>query len=108
MDGKPASSLQIQLHDKAGVDTQKPTFPQATTDEQGNIIVSTYAEGDGAPAGEYTLTIAWQEFNALSRSYSGADKLNKKYSDPKTSPVQLSVGDGKSNDLGNLELTTKK
>ena len=108
VDGKPVEGLQIQLHDKSGVDTSKPTFPTASTDAAGNLKVSTYAEGDGAPEGEYTLTVEWKDFNVVSRSYSGPDKLNKKYSDPKKSSVQLSVGPGKSNDLGTAELTTKK
>ena len=103
-DGKPAEGLQIQFHDLKGTDTNQPTFPQATTDASGAIKVSTYTEGDGAPAGDYALTISWKEFSTLSRSYSGPDKLKQKYSDPKKTSVKLTVGGGTPNDLGSVEL----
>jgi hypothetical protein len=54
------------------------------------------------------VTFVLQEYNVLGRSYSGPDKLQKKYSDPKTTPYSLSLGEGKPNDLGKVELTTKK
>ncbi len=108
VDGKPAEGIQIIFHDVKGTDTQKPTFPQGVTDAQGKIRISTYADGDGAPEGEYKVTFAWQDFNVMSRSYSGPDKLNKKYSDSAQSATTLTVGKGQPNDLGTVELTTKK
>jgi len=108
VDGKPADQIQVALHDKAGLDTKQPTYPQGFTDESGKIRISTYVDGDGAPAGEYNVTFSWQEFNLMSRSYTGPDKLNSKYSDPKTTTLSLSLGAGKPNDLGTVELTTKK
>ncbi len=94
------SDIQVELHDKAGPDDKRPTYPQGFTDETGNIRISTYAEGDGAPAGDYNVTFAWQEFNLMSRAFDGPDKVNKKYSDPKTTPFSVTLGDGQSNDLG--------
>lgn len=108
VDGKPVPEIQVALHDKAGPDNKQPTYPQGFTDADGNIQISTYAQGDGAPAGDYNVTFSWQVLNVMSRSYSGPDKLNKKYSDPKTTPFSLTLGEGKPNDLGPVELTTKK
>ena len=108
VDGKPVPEIQVGLHDKAGPDNKQPTFPQGFTDANGNIRISTYEEGDGAPAGDYSVTFAWQELNLMSRSYGGPDKLNKKYSDPKNTPFSITLGEGQPNDLGNVELTTKK
>ena len=108
VDGTPTADIQVALHDKAGPDDKQPTYPQGFTDAEGNIRISTYEEGDGAPAGDYAVTFALQEFNLMSRAYGGPDKLNKKYSDPKTTPFSVSLGDGKPNDLGPVELTTKK
>ena len=107
VDGTPTPDIQIALHDKAGLDTQQPTFPQGFTDAEGNIRISTYEEGDGAPAGEYSVTFALQEFNLMSRSYAGPDKLKKKYSDPKNTPFSITLGPDQPNDLGKVELTTK-
>ena len=108
VDGKPQTDIQIALHDKAGPDNKQPTYPQGFTDAEGNIRISTYEEGDGAPAGDYNVTFGWQEFNLISRSYGGPDKLSKKYSDPKKTPFSVILGEGKPNDLGKVELTTKK
>ncbi len=108
VDGAAVEGIQITLHDKAGLDKAMPTFPQGVTDAQGNVVISTYAENDGAPQGEYAVTYVWKEFNVLSRSYSGNDKLNKKYSEPATTPFKVTIGPGQPNDLGTVELTTKK
>ena len=108
VDGKPVSDIQVELHDKAGPDDKRPTYPQGFTDETGNIRISTYEEGDGAPAGDYNVTFAWQEFNLMSRAFGGPDKLQNKYSDPKKTPFSITLGEGQPNDLGNVELTTKK
>jgi len=108
VDGKPAEQIQIALHDKVGPDNKQPTYPQGYTDASGKIRISTYADGDGAPAGEYNVTFSWQEYNAMSRGFAGPDKLNKKYSDPMTTTTRLTLGAGKPNDMGTVELTTKK
>ena len=49
--GQPVADATISLHSEG-----KPgSF--ARTDSSGNFAVNTYAEGDGAPAGTYTLTV---------------------------------------------------
>ena len=105
VDGAPVAGIQISFNPIS--DEKRPTTAQGTTDAEGKMIISTYAEGDGAPEGEYVVTFSWQEYNMMARSYSGPDKL-KKYSDPKTTPFKISVGNGKPNDMGKVELTTKK
>lgn len=107
VDGKPTADIQIAFHDVVGPDNKQPTYPQGFTDAEGHLRVSTYADGDGAPAGEYKVTFAWQEYNLMARSFSGPDKLKNRYSDPKTTPITLKVGPDQTNDLGNVELTTK-
>ena len=70
-------------------------------------MISTYNAGDGVPPGEYTLTFAWQEFNLLSRQYSGPDKLKQRYSDPANSTFKITVKEGEELDMGIIALTTK-
>jgi 5-hydroxyisourate hydrolase-like protein (transthyretin family) len=108
VDGQPTDQVQIGLHDVAGLDKNSPTYPQGFSQPDGAIRLSTYADGDGAPEGEYKVTFKFQEYNLLSRSFSGPDKLKEKYVDPKTTPFTLKVGSGQTNDLGTVELTTKK
>lgn len=107
VDGKPVEGLQIKLHSKKAVPQSLPTHTTGTTDAQGTLRLSTHSEGDGAPEGDYAFTIRWQEFSLAERTYAGPDKLKNKYAEPSDSSVQLSVGPGKSNDLGTVELTSQ-
>lgn len=107
VDGQPAEGVQITLHDDAGVDTSDPTFSSGFTDANGKVVISTHAQGDGAPAGNYRVTLMWGQVNPLSMNYGGPDKLQGRYSDAKTTPFTLQVSAEGPNDLGSVELTTK-
>ncbi|MDP1798255.1 MAG: lipoprotein [Planctomycetaceae bacterium] len=107
VDGKePGSSIQMECHNTGEIDRQMHTFSQSNTKDDGTFEIATYTSGDGVPAGEYKLTFAWQEFNLMSRSYGGPDKLKKRYSDPGKAEIKFSVVD-KSVNLGEINLTTK-
>jgi hypothetical protein len=103
----PGSEVQLECHSVLSMDQEHPTFSQGATDADGNFTIATYAAGDGVPAGEYVLVFTWQDFNVMSRSYVGPDKLNGRYSDPKTSTIKLAVLEGKPLDMGVIELTTR-
>lgn len=107
VDEKPAGAVQVTLHDQAGVDVNNPTFSMTFTQADGSFALSTYEEGDGVPAGEYTITFQWRDLNPLNLQYSGPDKLGNKYSDPQTTPFRVKVEPGKPVDLGRIELSTK-
>jgi hypothetical protein len=107
VDGAAVPEIQVAMHPETPSNAKPPTFPQGFTDAEGKLRISTYAEGDGAPAGDYKVTFIHQEYNIMSRNFSGPDKLKKKYADPKTTPFSISIGEGKPNDLGKIELTTK-
>jgi hypothetical protein len=108
VDGKPPGAvLQVECYPVAGIDTKNPTVSRTETDELGNFQISTYASGDGVPAGDYVLTVTWLNFNLMSRDYTGPDKLNGRYSDPEKSEIKLTVMPGEPTDLGEVKLTTK-
>jgi hypothetical protein len=108
VDGQPPDSpMQLEAHPVGGVDTEHPTVSTATTGEQGRFSFSTYESGDGLPPGQYKITVGWREFNALSGSFTGPDRLNSRYNTPDTSEISVTVEEGKPVDLGKLELTTK-
>jgi hypothetical protein len=107
VDGQPPqSSIQIQCHNVAGMDTAMPTISQAIAHPDGGFEIATYQQGDGVPPGDYVLTFNWQAFNAISMSYGGPDKFNGRYNDPKSSTVKFTVKD-RPVDLGTIELSTK-
>lgn len=107
VDGQPPGGpIQVGCHNVAGMDAAMPTVSQTETKDDGSFEISTYQAGDGVPAGEYKLTFVWQDFQLISRSYSGPDKLNKRYSDPQKTEIAVTVKD-QSVDLGEVKLTTK-
>lgn len=104
--GAPGAMLQITCHNKAGMDTQMPTLSQSMSEPDGSFEIATYEKGDGVPPGDYALTITWLEFNTMTMSFGGKDKLNKRYDDPAKSEIKFTVKD-KPVDLGEIKLTTK-
>lgn len=107
VDGAPVEGLQIKLHEESVADPSKPIFPSGFSRAEGKVSLSTYAEGDGVPSGAYKVTIKWQEFNPLSMSFSGPDKLNGRYSDADKTELRWTITESKMNDLGTIALTTK-
>ena len=103
----PTSAITIECHPVNGMDAKHPTVSQTVTGPEGTFKISTYEAGDGVPAGDYVLTLYWGEFNLMSNSYSGPDKLKDRYRDPKTSEIKLTVKEGKPTDLGTIVITTK-
>ncbi len=89
------------------MDVEHPSVSRTEADGEGNFKLATYEAGDGVPAGDYVLTFVMQEFNLMSREYSGPDQLGGRYADPKTSEVKITVKDGEPTDLGVIELKTK-
>jgi hypothetical protein len=74
VDGKPAAKVLITFHASPGSTNQARPF--AETDADGSFRPSTQLTGDGAPAGEYTLTIVWPEIKIdQGEEISGPDRL---------------------------------
>lgn len=107
VDGKPMEGIQVALHNVKGVDREHTTYPQGFTGAQGQVEISTYASGDGAPEGEYRVTFVFKPYDPLSHSFSGEDRLGGKYGDSEKSTIKLIVGPDNDNDLGTLELSAK-
>lgn len=103
----PSSAIQVFCENVAGMDGQHPTLSHTETKEDGSFSISTYESGDGVPEGEYKVTFVWQDFNLMTRQYGGPDKLNKRYSDPKSTEFTINVKEGQPADMGDIKLTTK-
>lgn len=90
VDGEPVKDIWVTLHP---VDPKVPLRPRGQTDANGNFKLTTYTGGDGAPEGEYNVTIAWLTYSSRDKDWGGADKLKDQYSDPKTTSLHLTVKD---------------
>jgi hypothetical protein len=78
VDGQPAKDAMITFHPKQ-MTGDRPYLPTAQTNENGEFSIGTFAAGDGAPSGEYEITIVWPvRRNPVSTLWEG-DKLNGRY-----------------------------
>ncbi len=106
VDGQPAAGVAVFCVDAKGADANTPPSSAVTKDD-GSFEISTYQKSDGLPEGEYILTFKWQQFNAISMSYGGPDKLKDLYSDPSKSSFRVKVEKGKPTPPQKIELKTK-
>lgn len=105
--GKPAAGARVIFHPLA--ETAGVPKPSAVVEESGAFHVGTYAPNDGAPAGEYKVTIDWFDLSPQTASTdvgetpSPSDKLKGRYADPKRSSLQATIKEGE-NTLPPFEL----
>lgn len=101
--GKPASGAMVTLHpiDKS-IESLNPRG-QASAD--GVFQLSTYVQGDGAPVGEYMVTVVWpdEEFKPVTAEQKEAlvegrrpDRLRGRFASPNTSKLKVKIEEGQS------------
>lgn len=96
--GQPAAGVLVVLRPGKGTPTEKEgAFPSATTNEDGAFQLTTYEQNDGAPAGDYAVTIRWNQIpsqgegrpaNPFARP---VDRFRGKYNNPQTSPWRVTI-----------------
>lgn len=99
--GEPCVGALIVLHplEKARVNDPKPV---ATADANGNFVLRTHTQDDGAEPGEYGVTVVWlgatagaKEFSLSSESGGGAtDRLSGRYGNPKDPKIKITIPSG--------------
>jgi hypothetical protein len=103
VDGEPAQGVHVAFYPK---DTggHSPYIPSGQTDENGEFVLSTFITGDGAPAGEYDVTLAWPlRKNPISTLWEG-DRFKGKHNDPSKPVAQVTV-EKRSQELEPFKLT---
>jgi hypothetical protein len=84
--GKPAANAFIVLHPLSVTASDAPR-PRGRVDEQGNFVVGTQSADDGAPPGEYAVTIQWFDNRRAKEGddrgpNASSDLLRGRYSNP--------------------------
>lgn len=93
--GKPIPGAFVALHPKVP-QPDVPT-PRANIGADGQLKVTTYETADGAPQGEYVLTIEWYKpIKQGGDVVAGPNVIPRKYASPQTSPVVIHVAEGNS------------
>lgn len=98
--GKPADGALVQLH-PLNLDKPLPFNPRARVSPDGTFALTTYDGHDGAPAGEYAVSVDWRRKLSDDETEEGARLLPIRYSHPDTSGlrVQIHAGAAQDNDL---------
>jgi hypothetical protein len=106
--GKPASGAVVVFHPAQDQHVSLPK-PSGRVEADGTFALGTYARHDGAPAGKYVVTISWLQGKSVPADKGPimdpplADKLQGRYSDPKTSQWRVQVKEG-NNELEAFQL----
>jgi hypothetical protein len=95
--GEPMRGALISFHPLGDPDPLA-LRAQATADTDGRFALTTYATGDGAPAGAYAVTIYWPSKRAKGKAADAGEeddvppcRLNRAHADPKTTKLRATV-----------------
>jgi hypothetical protein len=106
VDGQPGVGVQLHFH-PVQTSGDRHYAPFAESGPDGTFKTSCWAEGDGAPPGEYIVTAAWQTYvGAPYHRYTGPDKLRGRYESKEQSTIKVTIKEG-DNVLAPIVLTTK-
>jgi hypothetical protein len=78
--------------------------PVGRVEEDGEFRLTTYTEEDGAPSGEYGVTILWPAPKKTPFGPEGPDPLKGAYADPKNTKIRFAVGANTDNEVPTIRL----
>ncbi|VTR94223.1 Probable beta-galactosidase OS=Lentisphaera araneosa HTCC2155 GN=LNTAR_09716 PE=4 SV=1: Metallophos_2 [Gemmata massiliana] len=98
LDGKPLEGAKITLHARDEPNEQFAAVCDGLSDDAGRFTVTTYSRFDGAPTGEYVVTVVKSDKGFNDREAAGRTVLPKPYARPATSPLKVTIKSG-ANDI---------
>ena len=100
--GQPIHGALVTLHPKAPL--ENVPAPRANVGKDGTFSVTTFNGGDGAPEGDYVLTVKWYKpIKNGNDLVSGPNVIPPKYGQPETSDVVVHIAAG-DNELKPIKL----
>src|SRR5262245_48541687 len=91
--GQPTAGAFVSLSPKNPI--EGVPAPRATVGQDGSFTVTTYDGNDGAPEGDYVLTVQWYKpIRQDNELVGGPNVLPLKYASPRTSDLQITVAAG--------------
>lgn len=103
INGQPAKDVNIMFSPVTPTEVGGvPLSPSGVTEEDGSFRLMSFKPGDGAPAGDYQVTVSYP-MNRFNKHLSGIDRLKGKFSNPKTSGLTAKV-EARSNDIPAFDL----
>jgi hypothetical protein len=104
INGQPPAGAVVELHSVGEKPDARNSRPWGIVQDDGTFTLSTYERGDGAPLGDYALTVRWPP--DVSQP-SLADRLGGAYTRAEGSPWRVTISEG-SNELQKIEITNAK
>ena len=104
VNGEPAAGAVVELHCVGQKPDARNSRPWAIVKHDGSFTLSTYEQGDGAPAGEYALVVRWPP--DVSQP-SLADRLGGSFARPEQSRWRVTIKEGE-NELPPVAITGAK
>lgn len=91
--GKPAPGAFVAFHPVTP--SEEVPAPRGVVTRDGQLKVSTFNGGDGAPEGEYILTVQWSRpVKRGDELVPGPNVIPKKYASPQTSNLRVRIAAG--------------
>jgi 3',5'-cyclic AMP phosphodiesterase CpdA len=90
-EGTPTPHAQVTFY---AIDPAKKTTTRtgdAFVDPDGSFVLSSYTANDGAPTGEYAVTVVWRQPWADATGKPGPNQLPERYGKPDTSELRVRV-----------------
>lgn len=91
INGEPPAGAVLELHAVGDEPDVRNSRPWAIVQDNGSFTLTTYESGDGAPAGEYAVTVRWPPDVAQP---SLADRLGGAYATVERSPSKVTISRG--------------
>lgn len=101
--GRPAVGALVRLHPLPPTPTP-PFLPRGLVGADGSFTLTTYDPGDGAPAGDYAVSLDWRRKHTEEESEEGLSLLPARYCRPETSGLQVTIRPQEQNDLAPFQL----
>ena len=95
--GQPADGAEVAFYPTAPeLQGPRTPVPEGTTDGSGVFRLQSYEPDDGAPAGEFNVTVVWPSPPPSNATgvFDFKDRLGGRYSDPQTSKLTARVEEG--------------
>jgi hypothetical protein len=93
VDGKPTPHALVVFH-RLGETDPDAVRPRAKVAEDGTFTLTTFESEDGAPAGEYAVTVEWWLSRRRGADEAPVNRLAARYAKPATSGLRATVAEG--------------
>lgn len=91
--GKPAVGVSV-VFNPIGKGDESAHTPAAIVGADGTFKLTTYLENDGAPPGDYAVTVEWRAPQKNPGAPEKPDKLGGKFRDRTTTPFKFAIKPG--------------